>query len=141
MSKYADHDEDGVSHVEDELKQAWKDGWDAIVPSALTPAAQWQRNDLYVPLSQVKKRYSEADQRDAPEGTWCWTKTAIAVPRDGDTVLCYWAKDKLHRMDKYIGEAEYGGGQWYNPENDEDDYRVPTHWMPLPPSPNGDEER
>ena len=88
----------------------------------------------------IATRSSEADQRDAPEGTWCWTKTAIAVPRDGDTVLCYWAKDKLHRMDKYIGEAEYGGGQWYNPENDEDDYRVPTHWMPLPPSPTDTEE-
>ena len=70
MSKYADHDEDGVSHVEEEMKQAWKDGWNAIVPSALTPDAQWQRNDLYVPLSQVKKRCSEADQRDAARYRW-----------------------------------------------------------------------
>ena len=59
MSKTAEHDDDGISHVEEELRQAWKDGWDAIVPSALTPDAQWQRNDLYVPLYQVKKRQSD----------------------------------------------------------------------------------
>lgn len=64
MSKYADHYEDGVEHVEAELKQAWADGWDAIVPSALTPDAQWQRNGVYVPLYQVKKRQSAGEGKE-----------------------------------------------------------------------------
>ena len=66
MSKFADHDDDLVGHVEDELKQAWKDGWDAIVPSALTPDAQWQRNGIYVPLYQVQKRLGEAEGVSVP---------------------------------------------------------------------------
>ena len=66
MSKYAEHDAEGVEHVEAELKAAWADGWDAIVPSALTPDAQSNRNGLYVPLYQVQKRLAEGAPQKIP---------------------------------------------------------------------------
>ncbi len=57
-----DHDPEGVEHIAEEFKRALDEGWDAIVPSALNPEAQWRRNDIYVPLHQAQKRSHEAVQ-------------------------------------------------------------------------------
>lgn len=61
-----------------------------------------------------------------------WKSTAKHLPKEGSTVLCCWGIEPPGTM----GVATYSGGDlWHEPEDDEDDYRAPEHWMELPPSP------
>ena len=56
-----------------------------------------------------------------------------SVPKDGSLVLLF-AEDGFH-----LGclEPDYKFWDW---ENDETMMDAPTHWMPLPPIPDGYEE-
>lgn len=63
-----------------------------------------------------------------------WQKTHDKLPEEGNTVLAFW--------DAVGGGGSYGvalfarPGLWHEPENDENDFRTPDYWMPLPPPPN-----
>ena len=60
-----------------------------------------------------------------------WIKTQDQLPKDGDVVLAFW--EGLNSPQSVL---QFGGGaHWNNPEDDEDNYLVPTHWMPLPEPP------
>ena len=61
-----------------------------------------------------------------------WKSTAKHLPKEGSTVLCCWGIEAPGTM----GVATYSGSDhWHEPEDDEDDYRRPEHWMELPASP------
>ena len=66
----ADHDADGIEHVAEELARAKADGWDAIVPSALQPDAQWRRNGVYVPLEQALRRPPPTTKMSSESVAW-----------------------------------------------------------------------
>ena len=62
-----------------------------------------------------------------------WIRSAKAVPTLGSDVLCAWVVDGKPVL---MGVAQYsGGGHWHDPEDDEDDYRIPEFWMRLPKAP------
>jgi hypothetical protein len=57
-----------------------------------------------------------------------WISVKERLPEVGATVLCAW--------DKSLATAIFSGRTyWHNPEDDEDDYAVPSYWMPLPQPP------
>ena len=63
-----------------------------------------------------------------------WRRVTRNLPEDGVPVLCYW-KPQVPGGRDCIGVAMRDHGSWHDPEDDEDDYRDPTHWMPLPEPP------
>jgi hypothetical protein len=69
-----------------------------------------------------------------------WKTTSKRLPPEGTDVLCYWSPAAPGGKDCY-GVATYAGSdRWHEPEDDEDDYRTPEFWMPLP-TPPGDSSR
>lgn len=67
-----------------------------------------------------------------------WKTTAKHLPEEGTSVLCWWAGGK--NGEGTFGVATYSGSDhWHEPEDDEDDYRTPEHWQPLPPQPQSHE--
>lgn len=67
-----------------------------------------------------------------------WKTTSKHLPEEGATVLCWWGPE---RPGAY-GVATYAGSdRWHEPEDDEDDYRTPEHWQPLPPPPQYDGDK
>ena len=61
-----------------------------------------------------------------------WKTTAKHLPEEGSTVLGCWGIEGPGHM----AVVTYSGGNlWHDPEDDEDDYRAPEHWTPLPSSP------
>lgn len=65
-----------------------------------------------------------------------WRDTKVTVPCDGDNVLGYWASNQSGPgFDCDV--VHYYGGHWHEPSDDEDDFRAPDFWMPLPEMPNG----
>lgn len=53
-------------------------------------------------------------------------------PDNGQRVLAFWETESPGG-DMCV--AIYACGSWSNPDNDEDDYRAPDAWMPLPEPP------
>ena len=61
-----------------------------------------------------------------------WKATDKHLPKEGDTVLGFWGIE----APGMFGVVTYSApGHWHEPEDDEDDYRAPQFWMPLPDSP------
>jgi hypothetical protein len=65
----------------------------------------------------------------------CWIRLSCdTLPREGSTVLCFWpSEDGYHE----IATAVFEQHVFRNPENEDDEYVEPTHWMRLPPIPPG----
>lgn len=64
--------------------------------------------------------------------TWLPIETA---PRDGTLIAALWMpKQKVVEPHCY-GMTVFEGGRWVNPEDEDDFYVEPTHWVPLPPPP------
>ena len=69
-----------------------------------------------------------AAQQPAPEG---WISVHKRVPKDGIPVLVVWA-DLTCPMDV----CRIENGTWFDADTEcDDDFRNPTHWMPLPSAP------
>lgn len=63
-----------------------------------------------------------------------WIKVAgDNLPEDGSTVLCFWPS-LLDGHDE-IATAVFENWMWMNPDNEDDEYAEPSHWMPLPSPP------
>lgn len=59
------------------------------------------------------------------------------APRDGTAIFAFWApaSGKVHAG--CFGVTEFDTVRsWVNPEDSDDEYCEPTHWMPLPPVPD-----
>lgn len=68
-------------------------------------------------------------------GNGRWRNTTLKPPEEGSTVLCWWGPAK-NGDDGMFGVAVYARpGHWHEPENDDDDFRDPDYWMPLPKGP------
>jgi len=65
-----------------------------------------------------------------------WIATANKKPKKGQTILAFWTPKIGPVHPGCFATATYYPGHWHNPEDDEDDYAEPTHWMPLPKAPN-----
>jgi hypothetical protein len=70
-----------------------------------------------------------------------WIRVDDMLPEVGRTVIAFWPP-YLKGSDvtgRNYSIAQYSGSEhWHNPEDDEDDYSVPSHWMPLPNPPKGE---
>ena len=97
-----------------------------------------------MPSATPYSRPSEEEQKSSAAAAWnkrCseaegrWVNVKERQPENGSIVICYWPADKPHNLDQCIGDSEYCDGRWYRPDNDEDDYREPSHWMPMPSAP------
>jgi len=62
----------------------------------------------------------------------------IAMPNSGETVLAFWTPKVGPSHAGCFGVAQYHPGVWHDPEDDDDFYADPTHWMPLPEPPKGE---
>lgn len=61
-----------------------------------------------------------------------WIETEKEKPRRGETVLGYWPRLAEPQKDGSFSMAVYATPtHWHNPEDDEDDFRPPTHWCRL----------
>jgi len=65
-------------------------------------------------------------------------KTIDSAPKE-TKVLCYWASEHPSGIGWTVDTARLyvypRRKQWANPEDSDDEYRDPTHWMPLPNPP------
>lgn len=68
-----------------------------------------------------------------------WKSTAKHLPKEGTTVLGWWgpANDD---GGCYAVATFARPGHWHDPDDDEDDYRTPEYWMPLPLPPSAAQE-
>lgn len=64
-----------------------------------------------------------------------WKSTDKILPNEGATVLCWFGPGDTHPEQCYAVATYARVGYWHNPEDDEDGYRDPDYWMPLPASP------
>jgi hypothetical protein len=71
-----------------------------------------------------------------------WVSTSARLPEPGSVVLAYWPAitsfDAMYGVVKYErrnARHELNCQIWSNPGDDEDDYAIPSHWMPLPAAP------
>lgn len=62
-----------------------------------------------------------------------WKTTSKHLPEEGATVLGWWGE----APGTFCVATYARPGHWHDPENDEDDYRTPEYWTPLP-TPPGD---
>lgn len=65
-----------------------------------------------------------------------WISCEKRMPKEGETVIAFWTSLDGEIRPGCFGVATYWPEHWHNPEDDEDDYCDPTHWMPLPEAPN-----
>ncbi len=75
---------------------------------------------------------------NTPSMSSSWTPLTRRLPAEGSVVLAFWtpAKGGMVNADCFGVATFVRPGHWHNPDDDEDDYRDPTHWMPLlPPAP------
>lgn len=63
-----------------------------------------------------------------------WFKKAERLPTpDGVTVLAFWEPAEGGKVDgSNFATATYWEGRWHSPEDDEDEYAEPSHWMFIP---------
>lgn len=64
------------------------------------------------------------------ESQW---KPIESAPRDGTTILGYWAP--AVEMGSSAIDVTCWLGRWTDPDDVEAHYNDPTHWMPLPAPP------
>lgn len=59
-----------------------------------------------------------------------------SAPRDGTPVFAFWPPSGSFPVHGgCYGVAVFQEGRWCNPEDSDDDYIEPSHYMPLPPPP------
>lgn len=65
-----------------------------------------------------------------------WQPIKTKKPDNCSTVLAFWGYPPREQYPPAcFGVATYENGTWHNPDDDDDLYSDPTHWMPLPPPP------
>lgn len=71
----------------------------------------------------------------ASETPYRWSKDKL--PEPGVPVLAYWdfVQEKGTQTESNCAIAAYNGHYWHAADDDEDDYRDPIAWMPLPEAP------
>lgn len=62
-----------------------------------------------------------------------WIPVSKKLPREGETVLCFFAPMVGEKFDgaNFATATMSAPHHWHNPEDDEDDYAVPSLWMPI----------
>jgi len=55
------------------------------------------------------------------------------APKDGTLVIGYWPSVTGYECD--ITTVSFIDGEWRNPDDYEDEWQSPAHWMPLPDPP------
>lgn len=56
-------------------------------------------------------------------------------PDEGEAILGFWTPKVGEVHSGCYATAAFSEGRWHNPEDDEDYYVEPSHWMPLPAPP------
>ena len=62
-----------------------------------------------------------------------------SAPKDGTCILCFWTPKIGPVHAGCFATAMWGRFGWCDPDDDEDEFGEPTHWMPLPPPPKEQE--
>ena len=61
-----------------------------------------------------------------------WTSTKEQLPDAGSTVLAFWPPRAGPVHAGCFATATYAApGHWHNPEDDDDDFIEPTHWISI----------
>lgn len=81
----------------------------------------------------------EAGAIAAPQAAPAWQPIDTA-PKDGTAILAFWKPVSGAPESHCYGITEFVDGRWCNPEDDDDYYIAPTHWMPLPAAPQTKEQ-
>lgn len=114
---------------------------DDLMKLVESAAAVWDRRALEAELAQASAKMVEQaariQQLEAEIAAMQWRPIETA-PKDGTPLLLLWpdAAEKMAVMwwDEYV-ENWLGYYDGINPG-----YQPPTHWMPLPPPPAGEQE-
>lgn len=68
-----------------------------------------------------------------------WIALTEKRPTRGQTVLAFWPGAESAYLPRSFAVVTYSGtGRWHHPDDDEDDYAEPSHWMPLPVPPKSE---
>ena len=88
------------------------------------------------PHHLVSADFARGLEREISDERNRWKPTAKAYPEPGSTVLAFWTPvgGPFHAGCFAVATCA-NATHWHNPEDDEDDYAVPSHWMPLPEAP------
>lgn len=69
-----------------------------------------------------------------------WISLTEQRPQAGECVLAFWPPKGGDVHPGCFSTAVFTGEYWHNHENEDDDYAEPTHWMPLPDAPQGEQQ-
>ena len=98
-------------------------------------SVEWWRSvaaGLGVEIQKLKDLAAQAPPASDPPGLVANWRPIETAPKRTD-VLAGWA-DRPHWLPQVLQQDD--AGMWFNGE--ESDYRPPTHWMPLPASPQAE---
>ena len=104
----------------------WQEG---VSSPLLTPMADGYWTPWHLAAQAIAARQSD------PPGLVANWRPIETAPKRTD-VLAGWA-DRPHWLPQVLQQDD--AGMWFNGE--ESDYRPPTHWMPLPASPQAETKR
>lgn len=108
-------------------------GVDTVVE---TEALRLDRETMRIQSERIRCLEDELKEARAELKRREWQPIETA-PKD-EVVFCFWTPGGAgadgHDHSRY-GLACCTSGTWHHPDNDEDDYCAPTHWMPLPKRP------
>lgn len=66
-----------------------------------------------------------------------------SAPKDGTAILAFWNMEidgRLIRNDDCYALARWNGHEWVSVDDEDRSYTDPTHWMPLPPAPEDNDD-
>lgn len=60
-----------------------------------------------------------------------------SAPKDGTVIVAFWIPQNGPIHSGCYATTMWCGSYWGNTDDDDDMFRLPTYWMPLPPPPVG----
>lgn len=108
-------------------------GLDALLTASPAPCGTFKADN--VPSADLQNT-ADASLTASPAGLRTWQPIETA-PKDGRMVLLYPSRCWVEECDRgEVGYWDADFGEWGGEGPRAEDYRGPTHWMPLPQPPD-----